>query len=292
MHRPQLHSSYLEIPLDAIFKYFVSQTRMMPRTYVVSLLVLIVATTAAAAEPPERNLPAKESLFGQPVDKAPDFLFGRPSVTLGIRGLWVNTRGDSDVFSFLTEKLTLEKTAFRQKGVAFDIGLPVRPRIDALVGLEYASTNTSSEDREFIEDDGNPIEQRTSLTQFNLTGSFELALLPRGRSVGQFVWISAPVTPYVGGGAGLLWYRLEQTGDFVDALDPGLTIFTAQLFSEGWALNSHVFMGADIKVSQHIFLTGEARYMWASAPMNLDYTGFEPIDLSGLRVSGGIQVVF
>lgn len=265
---------------------------MMPRTYVVSLLVLIVATTAAAAEPPERNLPAKESLFGQPVDKAPDFLFGRPSVTLGIRGLWVNTRGDSDVFSFLTEKLTLEKTAFRQKGVAFDIGLPVRPRIDALVGLEYASTNTSSEDREFIEDDGNPIEQRTSLTQFNLTGSFELALLPRGRSVGQFVWISAPVTPYVGGGAGLLWYRLEQTGDFVDALDPGLTIFTAQLFSEGWALNSHVFMGADIKVSQHIFLTGEARYMWASAPMNLDYTGFEPIDLSGLRVSGGIQVVF
>ena len=264
----------------------------MPKTSVVCLLVSIVSAMAAAAEPPERNLPARESLFGQPVDRAPDFLFGRPSATLGIRGLWVNTRGDSDIFSFLTETLTLEKTAFRQKGVAFDVGLPVSSQINAVAGLEYASANTSSEDRKFVEDDGNPIEQRTSLTQFNLTGSFELALLPRGRPVGQFVWIAAPVTPYVGGGAGLLWYRLEQTGDFVDALDPELTIFTAQLFSEGWALSSHVFTGADIKISRRIFLTGEARYVWASAPMNLDYTGFEPIDLSGLRVSGGIQVVF
>ena len=264
----------------------------MSRTFVVCLLISIASPITAAAEPPERNLAAKESLFGQPGEGAPDFLFGRPSATLGIRGLWVNTRGDSDVFSFLAEKLTLEKTAFRQKGFAVDVGLPVSSRIDALAGLEYASTNTASEDRQFIEDDGKPIQQRTSLTQFNLTGSLELALLPRGRPVGQFVWIAAPVTPYVGGGAGLLWYRLEQAGDFVDALDPELTIFTAQLFSEGWTLSSHVFTGADIKISRRIFLTGEARYVWASAPMNLDYTGFEPIDLSGLRVSGGIQFVF
>ena len=244
-----------------------------------------------AAEPAGRS--SLTELRAEQVRTAgPDFLFGKPRGKIGLRALWVNPRANSDIFSFVTEQLTLEKQDFRALGFAFDLGLPVNPRVDATAGLEYNRAAASSEDRAFVAADGLPIRQDTQLTQFNVTGSLQLALLPRGRAVGQFAWITAPFTPYVGAGGGLLRYQFEQAGDFVDALDPELPIFTARLLSTGWTTNTHVFGGADIRVTRRLLLTAEARYVWADATMGPDFVGFEPIDLSGLRITGGIRLLF
>ena len=255
-------------------------------------LVILVIPVLAAAEPAALRSRSTTVLVEQLRPAAPDFLFGRPSVALGLRALWVSPRADSDIYSFVTEQLTLEKNDFRAPGFAFDLGFPVSSRVDALAGLEYSRARVPSEVSAFVEADGSPIRQHTRLTQINATGSLELALLPRGRAIGQFAWITAPVTPYVGAGGGLLWYRFEHTGDFVDSLDPELPIFSARLLSEGWTTNTHVFGGVDIKMTRRLLLSAEVRYLWAGATMSLDFVGFEPIDLSGLRVTGGIQLLF
>ena len=263
----------------------------VPRVVCASLIVLAIPGLAPAE--PASGRPSPTEAGAELVRTAgPDFLFGKPRAVFGLRGLWVNPRADSDFFSFLTEQLTLEKKDFRAQGFAFDLGLPVGSRINAIAGLEYNRASASSEDRAFIEADGSPIRQDTRLTQFNLTGSLELALVPRGRAIGQFAWITAPVVPYVGAGGGLLWYRFEQTGDFVDSLDPELPIFSAQLRSDGWTANTHVFGGVDIKLTRRLLLNAEARYVWADATMGMDFVGFEPIDLSGLRIGGGIRLLF
>jgi hypothetical protein len=259
---------------------------------VCGFMAVLAIPGIAPAEPSggQRSRTEVEGLQGGPA--GPDFLFGRPRVTIGLRALWVNPRADSDIFSFVREQLTLENEDFQAQGFALDLGLPVSSRFDAVAGLEYNRTGASSEDRAFIEADGLPIRQDTQLTQFNVTGSLALALLPRGRAIGQFAWITAPVTPYIGAGGGLTWSRFEQTGDFVDSLDPGLPIFSAQLRSGGWTASTHVFGGVDIKMTRRVLLSAEARYMWADATVSLDFVGFEPIDLSGLRIAGGIRLLF
>ena len=134
-----------------------------------------------------------------------------------------------------------------------------------------------------------PIQQHTRLSQTSVTGSLELALLPRGRAIGQFAWIPAPVTPYIGAGAGLLRYNLEQTGDFVDSRAPDLhRPATVGRLDDEYAR----LWGVDVKVTRRVLLSAEVRYAWASAETSLDFVGFEPIDLSGLRVSGGIQLSY
>ena len=220
----------------------------------------------------------------------PDFLFGRPAASLGLRGQWHMARADSEVFTFTTELLTLEKSDFSASGLYVDLGFPIAPRVDALAGLEFTRGSSSSEYRDFVDTNEMPVEQTTTLTQVNLTASIELALLARGREIGRYAWVPARMVPYVGMGGGLLWHQFKQEGDFVDFLD--LSIFTGHLTSDGWTSSAHVFGGIDIKLMPWIYLTAEARYLWAHAKMSRDFVGFDAIDLSGPRVSGGLQFLF
>ena len=227
---------------------------------------------------------------------SPDFLFGRPGTSVGVRGQWFAARAgrdrfdpETDLYDFLTETLTLEQPDFNAPGIGIDVGFALGSRLDARAGLDFTSTLTRSEYRDFDES-GIPIEQDTTLSQLELTGSIVLAILPRGRAIGQYTWIPNRVVPYIGAGVGLMRYEVEQLGDFVDFLD--LSIFTAQLESSAWTPSTHVLGGADIRLMRQLFLTGEARYVWADAKVTRDFTGFDPIDLTGLRISAGIRFVF
>ena len=94
----------------------------------------------------------------------------------------------------------------------------------------------------------------------------------------------------VGAGAGALWYRFEQEGEFVDFVD--LTIFPDRFRSASWTLSTHAFAGANVKLTRSVFLAMEARYLWADAQLGLDFVGFDNIDLRGLKVTTGIDFVF
>lgn len=225
-----------------------------------------------------------------PQQAPPDFRFAAPNMTFGLRGGWLFASANSDIYDFTTEILTLEKSDFDSPVFAMDFGWKVAKQLDAVLGFEYSGRTRRSEYRDYVDQDGIPIVQDTKLTQTPLTLSLKYYLASRGRAVGQYAWVPTKVLPYVGGGVGYTYYRFEQSGDFVDFLD--LTIFTDQFESSGWTFSGHAFAGLDVSLSNSLGFVAEARYQWASADLRGSFIGFEPINLTGLRVTAGVNWKF
>jgi hypothetical protein len=247
--------------------------------------VFVLLAGVAHAGPDEQGSPAP-----QVPRQSPDFLFGRPDGSIGVRGDWVFRRAGSDWYDFLNRNLTIDDGAFNAPGMTFEVSFFVTPRLDIVAGLDFSGTSTSSEYRDFVDNNRLPIEQKTELKGTTLSGSLKYALIPRGREVGSLAWIPNTVVPYVGAGGGAHWFSMTQQGDFVDFDD--LSVFLDVFKSSGWSPSAHVFGGADIKVYRRLYLSLEARYEWASGDLGPEWIDFDPIDLSGLRLSTGINVVF
>ena len=106
----------------------------------------------------------------------------------------------------------------------------------------------------------------------------------------RFAWIPSRLTPYVGAGGGAISYEFRQIGDFVDFVD--LSVFSSTFRSSGWAPSVHAFGGVDVLAYRRLYLSAEARYVWASATLGRDFIDFDPIDLGGFRIGAGARIVF
>jgi len=260
---------------------------------IVAALALLTATPARAnpgnPEDPGSDEPAAED--GQRRRQGPSgFTFGQPSGWIGVKGGWLLARADSDIFEFNAENLTLSDGDFDAPLFGVDVGWAINDRVDAVFGLEYSQTSPRSEFRDFVDFFGAPITQETRLQQVPLTASLRVYLVDRGRQVGNYAWVPSAVAPYVGAGAGILWWKYEQFGDFVDFFD--FTIFTEHFATDGLTATAHVFGGAGINLSPRISLDVEARYSWADGELAPAFVGFEPIDLAGLRTTAGVSFRF
>lgn len=220
----------------------------------------------------------------------PDFLLGRPRASVGLRGNWLFNRAGSDIFDFVTEQLTLEKSAFNGPTIGGELAVAINDRLDVVGAVDLANSSNKSEYRDFIDNSGLPIEQTTTLSQARITGSVKLSLLSKGRSVSRYAYIPRSVRPYVGAGGGAVKYSFEQTGDFIDFVDNG--VFTSTFTSDGWAPTAHAFGGVDVAVHRHLFVSFEGRYNWASGELSQKFLGFDPIDLSGFQFGAGFHVAF
>ncbi len=239
-------------------------------------LVSLCGAEKATAEP-----------AGAPGQSPSGFRFSAPSSSVGLRVGYLFAGAGSDIYDFITEQLTVEKSDFNTPVFAFDFAWTVGERVELVVGVEYSRSSTRSEYREYVDEDGIPIVQDTYLTQTPLTLSARFYVTPRGRSVGQYAWVPSKAAVYVGGGGGATWHRLEQAGEFVDFRD--LAIFEDILLSDGWALSGHAFAGVDIKLSSSLGLVLEGRYQFASHELRGSFVGFDSIDLSGLRLTAGVS---
>jgi hypothetical protein len=196
----------------------------------------------------------------------------------------------SDIFHMVTRELTLEKSDFRQTMGGFDVGVPFHPHFAAVFSFDYGRTSPYSESRDFVDEFGDPITQKTTFSLMPITGTLRFYPRKMGETVGSYAYVPTRVLPYVGGGFGVVHYDFEQTGSFVDR--ETLNIFSASFESDGTPWTTHVVTGVDIGLSSRIFANVEARYSWAEADLSEDFIGFEPIDLSGLRVVAGIYFRF
>ena len=225
-----------------------------------------------------------------PRQSDPDFLFGRPRTVVGVSGGWLAASQAGGIFDFTRELLTVNEGDFDTAALRLDVGRAVSPRLDVVAEVGFSRASVASEYRDFVDLDNLPIVQTTELTQAPVGGSLRFWLTPRGREVGRLAWVPNRIAPYVGAGGGARWYRFTQFGDFVDFVD--LSIFTDRLESSGWTASGHVFAGASFSLTRHLFLDGEARYVWADTPLSGDFVGFDNIDLNGFRATGGIEFVF
>ena len=144
------------------------------------------------------------------------FLFGPPQGSFTLWGGFSHPNAGSDVFRFATDQLTLNRGDFSGLALGGDVAYSIRPDLDFVLGVSFAGTDTRSEFRRFVDNNDLPIEQNTKFERVPITASLKWYLASRGRSVGKFAWIPSRYAPFVGAGAGLMWYRFEQSGDFVD----------------------------------------------------------------------------
>ncbi len=258
---------------------------------------------ARRAALPARSLPVPTARTAQrdAPSSGPDFLFGRPRMSFGLRGLWHRARAGSDFHDFVNDQLFVPRSDgddhdnpdhgllnFNAPGISFDFGYGVTSRLDMRVGVDYAMSLNESELRHYIGQDGQSFRQRTELSQTDVRGELVLALAPRGRAIGQYVWIPGRVVPYVGAGLGFVRHNLQQAGEFVDEIG----YFEDTFGSKGWGTGMHLFGGVDIRITRHAILNVEVRHVEAGADLSDDFAGFDPVDLGGLRIGAGVRFVF
>ncbi len=222
---------------------------------------------------------------------SPDFFFDSPKGMIGLRSGWVFASADSDLFAFVQRQLTVDRKDFNAPAIGVDFEAAVTPRLSAVAGFDFARTSKNSEYRNFVDNQRLPITQTTRLSETNISGSLKFAVTPRGREISSRAWIPAAVTPYVGGGAGILKYEFLQFGDFIDVNTTNMEIFPATLRSSGWTPSVHLFGGVDVKAWRRMYISGEARYLWSNATPGLDFD-FDSIDLAGVKATVGIHYMF
>jgi hypothetical protein len=241
---------------------------------------LVVLTAAAPAAAQNRPIPRP----------APDFLFEKPSASVTLRGSWLFARGNSDWYDFVADLLTVDSKDFNAPGFGLDVNVPMTSRLDAQFSFDISRASKLSEYRDWVDNNRLPIEQTTTLRELNLGGNIRYSLLPRGQQVSRLVWVPRRIVPFVGAGVGAFHHRLEQIGDFVDFQDS--SVFGDTFLSTGWTPSAQLFGGVEVRVLKRVYVTVDGRYLWAADDLGRDWIDFEPIDLAGFRLSGGVNLVF
>lgn len=252
------------------------------------------ARVGATYNPPATGaMAAPTPAAGAALPSGDDYLLHPPVISLSMRGGGSFPMAGSDFFDFVTEELTLEPNDFDGGLVGVDLAVHLSEHADFIAGLSYTHGSADSRYRHVDE----PVQQWTRLQQTPLTVGLRIFPLGRGRQVGEFVWIPDSVRPYVGGTAGIVFYRLVQDGEWVDAAaDPDLPlrdrVFEERFESDGWGRAVQAVAGMEVGVTPRFALTLEGRYQGGSADLGEQFEGFEPLDLHGAQVTLGFSYAF
>ena len=217
-------------------------------------------------------------------------MFNEPDATVSFRLGLGGPNANDDLFDFLTSELTLERSDFRKLAFATDIGVQVTPRFDVVLGLAVDASSNLSEFRDWVDQDDMPIEQTTEFTRAPITLGAKVYLAERGRKLSSHAWVPVSFAPYVTAGGGVMIYRLEQDGDFVDFQTN--EIFTRHFESSGAGATAFAGAGAEYWFSPRFGLNADGRYQWASANLDRDFADFGSIDLQGFQFTAGLAVRF
>ncbi len=189
--------------------------------------------------------------------------------------------GKSDIW----QQNTLETTLSMNKMISGYLEVAVDLFIQDILNVEFSlgayEKDRWIEDSEFIWPDGSPIERSIHLSIVPLLIS--LKLYPFGKNV--------KVIPYLGGGAGLYFWKFSEDGDFV--LDRYFDPFIATGFVEasGQDIGWHAMVGFQIPWGRRTSFDFEARYYKVNGELSEDFDpAFEPIDLSGWIITGGLSI--
>jgi len=207
--------------------------------------------------------------------------------SLTIRSGSFRPRGAGDLFATFSTALTLAPEDLRAQSIGVDGSWLMSERWELVAAIEGSSASAASQTRAPRPGGGLPVQQWTSFALEPVgTVAVRYYLVPPFRWNGES-WVSEPSRVFVGGGLGMLGYSLRQQGEFLDV--ENAQTFVADLESRG--LGRIGFLTAGIEVPLFARLGGliEARYQFSDAPLAAGFAAFERVDLSGLRLSIGIQ---
>ena len=177
-----------------------------------------------------------------------DFLLSTPKATLSLRaGLAAPRAGGgnagTNLWDDLRDRFTVGTADLNGTYLAAELGIRASEHADIVLGVGHTSSATQSQYRRWRDEDDVPITQTTEFTTTPLTVGLKVYLLPRGRAVGRYAWIPRTWNPYAGTAAGIVRYRFEQYGHFVDYQTRD--IFEDRLRSAKTGSTVHFFAGVD-----------------------------------------------
>ncbi len=252
---------------------------MMARQFVHTVQALVLSAVALTAVP-----------VGLSAQSGDGYLLKQPRLTLKFESGYAFQRANGDIFDFVTEEHTLGRRDFDAPYFGAELGLRVSEQLDIAISVGFQESFQASEFREWVDEDDLPITQENGLSQLPATIGVKYFPVPRGRALGRFAWVPRTVTPFIGGSIGLVSYDFEQIGEFIDY--ESLDIFYDDFVSDGEAFLARASAGLNISISPQFLFSLEGRYNWADANMDGDYFGFDPINLDGFQVLGGLAVRF
>jgi hypothetical protein len=219
------------------------------------------------------------------------FLFGAPKASVAVRFGYAAPSAGSDLFSFVTDELSLRRSDFGTFSYGADLAVSLRPRWSVVISADVGGMNKKSDYREWQDNAGLPIEQSTSFNRQAYTASLRYYLRPAGRSLSTYAWIPSRFAPWASAGVGRTYYKFAQHGDFVDFTNSN-RVFADSYQSSAWGFTAQASAGLDWSLSPRLAMTTQAKYFRGKADLGLDYSGFTPIDLSGLSMTGGLAIRF
>jgi outer membrane protein W len=261
----------------------IGSTRISKWVSVLLLLSTLVVSLSAASNDPEPSAAQSQS-------KPSGFSIGQTRFFAGAHAGMTFPNAASDLFSFVTRDLTLQKSDFQAPLFGFDFGVTFQSHFAAVFAIEYSKASPVSEFRHFVDENGNSIVQTTNFSQLPIVGTLRYYPFKSGESVGSYVWMPRRFNPYIAAGGGLMRYDFRQAGSFVNSKT--LDIVDDTLESDGFAPAGHLAGGFDINFSKRFFANFEARYVFSHKHLSQDFTSFKPIDLWGFRPTGGFGVRF
>lgn len=218
------------------------------------------------------------------------YLFREPRVTVKVESGYAFQQARGDLFDDAITNFTIERSDFDSPYFGGELAVRVNERWDVALSLGFQQTTIESESRPFVGTDDLPILQTTEFRQIPLAVTTKFYPLARGRSLGRFAWIPRTFAPFVGGGVGLMNYRYEQSGEFVD--EETLDIYVDRFVTDKQGFLARAAGGVNVSLGKQFLFTAEGRYTWASADVGGGYARYDRIDLDGLQVIGGIGIRF
>ena len=217
------------------------------------------------------------------------YFFHRPIVSVTVRGGVDRPTASSDIWTFTTTNLTVNKGDFLAPGYQVDLGLRFSNRAEMVFAAGSSTAAAPSEFRKYIDNNDKPIQQTTRLHRIPVTIGARYALRAPEEQLGHFAWIPSRFTPWIGGGAGFMNYTFSQIGDFVDFQT--LNVFKQEYSATSWTPMGYANLGLDMKLTTRVSLSGDVRYSFARAPLDTPdskFVGFGKIDLSGTAATIGL----
>ncbi|TVP77475.1 MAG: hypothetical protein EA352_03545 [Gemmatimonadales bacterium] len=194
------------------------------------------------------------------------------------------------------DEFEVERSDFGGGTLGVELGIRGGEHLEILLGIDGGQTTVNHASRRFEELDGSPIRQSTRV-RFGPAVQAGLAVYPlgRGETLGTFAWVPRTIAPFAAGGIGVGAWEFRQFGDFVDEDPPeggGPVIFADDFASDGAAFLTWAAAGVELSLRHNLALVLEGRYQWSESAFDGDFGLFDPIDLSGSRLTVGLTARF
>lgn len=210
---------------------------------------------------------------------------GASSLELRIGGFF--PRADSNLFRDDSDLYTVDKKDWAGVTGGAEFSFTPSDHVELGIHLDGYGRRVDTNYRDYTRPSGGEILQ-----------SLKLTLVPLGATLRVFpIDRDATVSPYVGVGPDLVFYKYEEFGDFIDFSDPELSISADDFVSEGARPGFHVTGGLRVRVGHDFSILGEGRYQWAKGTLGDDFSP-QPgqdalrLDMSGFSAVVGLSIRF